>query len=121
MTKLFQHLADMRLRLNEIASDEQALVKALGEALNRVDEQLLRDVRTLASAHEARREVILKELQGLASSFGMFPAPRQAVTNGEPTYMPAQPQQALGGDWRQAANNIGDDFDVDMDWRAPPH
>ena len=45
---------------------------------------------------------------------------RQAVTNGEPTYMPAQPQQALGGDWRQAANNIGDDFDVDMDWRAPP-
>ena len=72
MTKLLQHIEEMRLRLSEIASDEQQLVQALGDALDRLDQQLLHDVRSIASDHELRREEILGELQGLAGGIGML-------------------------------------------------
>ncbi len=78
MTKLLAHIEDMRARLKEVADNEQALVKALADALDRLDQALLRDVQSIASAHEERREAILGELQGLASGIGMFRAPLAA-------------------------------------------
>ena len=75
MTKLTQYVEEMRMRLSEIARDEQALVQALGDALNRLDQQLLGGVRTIATEHQLRREDILGELQGLADGIGMVHQP----------------------------------------------
>jgi hypothetical protein len=73
MTKMVQLVEEMRARLTQIADSEQALVRALGEALSLVDQKLLHDVRNLTNEHEARRAAILYELQGLASRIGAFP------------------------------------------------
>jgi hypothetical protein len=117
MTKLLQHIDDMRARLKEVADGEQALVKALGDALDRLDQALLRDVRQISSAHEARREAILGELQGLAAGIGMFRAPLPAPRASEelPTYMPTVEHRAAiaPGDWRRATSNIEDEFDFE--------
>jgi len=118
MMKLLQHIEDMRSRLDEIGSEEQALVKALGEALNRLDDQLLRDVRTIATQHEVRRETIFSELQELAAGIGMF----QGLLYGSPareelpSYAPSHgDRQAIApGDWRQATSNIEDDLSYHM-------
>jgi len=110
MRKLLQQLEEMHIRIAETATHEEALVKALGDALARLDEQLLSDVQSIASEHEVRRTAILGELHGLASSIGMFQIQRPAVTaradlESEPTYIPS------AGDWREAASNIPDDAD----------
>jgi hypothetical protein len=130
MTKLLQHIEEMRLRLSEIASDEQTLVQALGDALDRLDQQLLRDVRSVAADHELRREEILGELQGLAGGIGMFrtplagPPPAEELphhrrTNG------FQQRIVAPGDWRQATTNIENDVDFHanghVNGRMPPH
>jgi len=124
MTKLLQHIEEMRARLKEVADNEQSLVRALGEALSRLDQQLLRDVRTIATEHEVRREAILGELQNLAAGVGMFRAPLH--TPAEPqAYMPANGhKQAIApGDWRQATSNIEDEYDLDgrFNGRPPSH
>jgi hypothetical protein len=85
MTKMVQLVEEMRARLTQIADSEQALVRALGEALSLVDQKLLQDVRNLTTEHEARRAAILYELQGLASRIGAFPT--------------AQPEPAPGLDY----------------------
>ena|SRR5689334_11043927 len=130
MTKLLQHIEEMRLRLSEIASDEQQLVQALGDALDRLDQQLLHDVRSVASDHELRREEILGELQGLAGGIGMFRAPLAAPQPAEelPNYRRAngfQQRIVSPGDWRQATNNIENDVDFHanghVNGRMPPH
>jgi hypothetical protein len=122
MSKLIEHIEQVRRRLTEIAGSELALVRALGDALSRVDEKLLRDVRNVTAEHEARRGAILSELQTLSSLIGTFPAPHEAVpaigseaeTGG---YDGASRYQAAlsAGDWRQAAKNIEDDLDF-LDW-----
>lgn len=120
MTKLLQHIDEMRQRLSEIASNEKVLIKALGDALNRLDQQLLRDVRSITNEHEARREEILGELQTLAAGIGMFRAPLPAPDVAQeqlPRYMPQEPvpQQALAaGDWREATRNIEDDIEFHL-------
>lgn len=118
MTKLLHHIDEMRQRLTEIASDEKVLIKALGDALNRLDQQLLRDVRTIANEHEARREAILGELQGLAAGIGMFRAPLAAAPVQEelPRYVPEEPEQPAisPGDWREATRNIEDDIEFHL-------
>jgi len=144
MSKMINLVEDMRARLEAIADAEQALVHALGEALNRVDQKLLQDVRTITSEHEARRGVILSELQSLASSIGVLPAPREVVA--EIAYEPAveaiasandpepvfandaepefanEPEPAFGrGDWREAANNIQQELDIFARRRASSH
>jgi len=125
MTKLLQHIEEMRVRLSEIAGDEQSLVKALGDALDRLDHQLLRDVRTIATEHELRREEILGELQGLAGGIGMFRQPLgapQAPEELAPYRRPNGFQQRIApGDWRQATSNIEDDLDFHRNGRAPSH
>lgn len=115
MRKLLQQLEDMHIRIAETATHEEALVKALGEALSRLDEQLLQDVQSIASEHEARRTAILGELQGLASSIGMFQVSRPALAADEATtYLPT------AGDWREAASNIHDDLEAPMSVSAAP-
>lgn len=127
MTKLLQHIEDMRARLKEVADNEQALVKALGDALDRLDQALLRDVRQITCAHEARREAILEELQGLASGIGMFRAPLHAPPAAEelPSYMPSgEHTRAIApGDWRRATSNIEDelDFGPQLNGHGPSH
>lgn len=126
MSKLRQHIEEMRSRLDEVAHDEEELVKALGDALNRLDEALLRDVRTIASEHEARREQILGELQGLASGIGMFRPPLAPPAEQEelPSYMPRADQvthqnghsaSVAPGDWRQAMSNIDEEPVFELD------
>ena len=111
MGKLQQQLEEMHIRIAEMASHEETLVKALSDALTRLDEQLLADVQAIASDHEARRVTILGELQGLASSIGMFqvarsPAAPQIDHEAEvAAYIPS------AGDWRQATSNIRDEHD----------
>ena len=111
MTKLTQYVEEMRMRLSEIARDEQALVQALGDALNRLDQQLLGGVRTIATEHELRREGILGELQGLASGIGMSRQPLGAPQAPEelPSYGRANgSQERIIGprDWRQALSKV---------------
>ena len=76
MTSLIEQIEEMRVRMNDLATGEQDLVRALGEALGRADQKLLQDVRAVAQEHEQRRGVILKELQGLAQRMGALPRPR---------------------------------------------
>lgn len=120
MTKMIQYVDEMRQRLTEVARTEQTLIRALGEALAQVDQELLADVRDLTLAHEARRVAILEELHTLASRIGAFPvaqevAPaieadgRQGVPGAPPT---EAPEAARAGDWRQAVSNIKDDLDT---------
>ena len=125
MTTLLQQIEEMRVHVNDLANAEQGLVKALGDALNRADQKLLHDVRSVAAEHELRRGAILKELQSLASNIGLLPAPRESVTmlESSPREVPAFPiqeeQQAIRrGDWRQAANNIQDELDFHLNGRA---
>ncbi len=124
MSRLIEHIEKVRMRLTEISVSELHLVRALGDALSRVDEKLLRDVRAVTAEHEARRGEILNELQVLATRVGTFPAPHEpyaaigtegigteGVQEGTNGY-----HAAIGvGDWRQAAKNIEDDLDF-LDW-----
>ncbi|NJO22319.1 MAG: hypothetical protein HC868_04460 [Sphingomonadales bacterium] len=125
MTTLLQQIEDMRVHVNDLANAEQGLVKALGDALNRADQKLLHDVRSVAAEHELRRGTILKELQSLASNIGLLPAPREsmAMLESAPREVSAFPiqeeQQAIRrGDWRQAANNIQDELDFHLNGRT---
>ncbi len=79
MSKMLQLVEEMHARLNEIANGEQALVRALGHALSRVDQQLLQDVRNITAEHEARRSAILLELESFASRIGALPTLREPV------------------------------------------
>jgi hypothetical protein len=126
MSKMMNLVEDMRARLDAIADTEQALVRALGEALNRVDHKLLHDVRSITTEHETRRGAILLELQGLASRIGAFPSTREprAGIEYEPTARPIanDPEPAFGrGDWREAANNIQQELDIFVRGRASSH
>ena len=148
MTKMVQLVEEMRARLSQIADSEQALVRALGEALSLVDQKLLQDVRNLTTEHEARRAAILYELQGLASRIGAFPtaqpepvpgldyadpavvaigashtgmAQNGVTQNGLPATMNGNPRPFSRGDWRQAASNIEDGLDVYFQDRAAQH
>ena len=62
MSKLVQLVEELRERLSTIADGEQKLVASLREALNRFDQKLLQDVRTITAEHESRRSAILNEL-----------------------------------------------------------
>jgi hypothetical protein len=129
MSKMIQLVDEMRQRLTEIAEREQALVRALGEALTRVDHRLLQDVRSLTTEHETRRGAILLELQSLAARIGAFPAGRESsapLSYAEPATKSLaaandRPPMFGRGDWRKAASNIGDELDVYFKDRAASH
>lgn len=118
MRKLLEQLEDMHIRVAEAATHEEALIKALGDALERLDQQLLSDVQTIANDHQVRRTAILGELHGLASSIGMFQSPpaQHAAIESEPAnYLPS------AGDWRQATSNIAEEYDGPVAQPAGAH
>lgn len=128
MAQLSEKLADLRRRLTENAQEEQALIRTLNAALNHVDEELLSEIRHVTAQHEARRAVILNELQNLASRVCALPisppeppAPavedesvHQLSLNGRlghnGTHTTTNGTHAPGN-WRIAAQNIQDDLD----------
>lgn len=120
MSKMIEYVEDMQARLSEVARTEQTLIRALGEALSRVDQELLADVRDLTLAHEARRVAILEELQNLAARIGAFPvsaSPCPPVIEASGQALPANghavemPESTQPGDWRRAVSNIKDELD----------
>jgi hypothetical protein len=115
MTDLVQQIEEMRLRMNQLTTSEQSLVRALGDALSRADEKLLQDVRTVAAEHETRRAGILRELQSLSARMGALPRPRGPFAAAAEA-LPSQP--ARGGDWRQATANIEDEVVLHLKGRA---
>jgi hypothetical protein len=126
MSKMIQLVEEMRTRLTEIARSEQALVSALGEALSRVDQRLLQDVRLITSEHEVRRSAILLELQSLASRIGAFPREPATVGYADPapkTLAAAndRPPMFGRGDWRKAAGNVENEFEDLFEERAASH
>jgi hypothetical protein len=114
MSKLRQHMDEMSAILTHTTKNEQSLVKALGDALRQVDDQLVQDIRSLNTQHQARRAEIFLELQALACSIGLFPtaheiphvpAANDALPHGQ--FIPV-------GDWRQAAQNISYQDELDF-------
>jgi len=127
MTNIIQLVEEMRARLGQITSAEEELVWSLRDALSRVDEKLLHDVRTITTEHETRRGRSLHELQRLSARIGSFPTDRTGLSGLEDTKVPVAPIAADGppishafrrGDWRQAANNIEDELDGFFEARA---
>ena len=97
----------------------------------RVDEHLLREVRSVTLQHEVRREAIFGELQNLATRLCSLPVmngaasmaaiDRQTHTNGHAAIDAVQ-SNAGGADWRQAAQNINEDHDeFDFEFAAHRH
>jgi len=123
MAHLSHKLAEMHRRLAETAQEEQALVRALNAALNHVDDKLLEEIRVVTTQHEARRAVIMNELQHLATRLCALPvaageppmaieAEQRAITSGNGH---AQRAPHAPGNWRIAAQNIQDDLDFFTD------
>src|SRR6185312_7955771 len=119
MSKMVQLVEELRERLNTIADGEQKLVSSLREALNRFDQKLLQDVRSITAEHESRRGAILNELQGLASRMGAFPPPRDTRlgvngTDGAPPSLPSNGRLRAveGGAWREATDKLQSELDT---------
>jgi hypothetical protein len=120
--KLHLEIEELSTRLTENAAGEQALLRALSEALERVDRKLIDEVRQVTAGHAARRVAILAELQVLAERLCTFPAPgarAPVAANDEllaDASAPAGPARINAphapGDWRRAASNIDDGLDL---------
>ena len=104
LTKLVHHINEMRARLSQTAHTERSLVESLGDALNRLDQEMLQNIRNIAVGHESRRGAILNELQTLAGSIGTFLPPQEVVVLPQP--IDGYPSAPAGGDWRQATTNL---------------
>ena len=116
------HIEKLHLQLQKMAEREQVLINALDEALGRADRKLLDDVRSVTANHEARRAIIMSELQTLAQRIGALPVsdiPLDTIAYEppEPVDVPSVNELACaepvarGGDWRKAARNITDGLD----------
>jgi hypothetical protein len=105
-TKLIQHIDEMRARLAQTAHGERALVESLGDALNRLDQDILQNIRNVATGHEARRGAILNELQALAGSIGRFLPAREPIEPVTISQENGHPHAPAVGDWRQATKNL---------------
>lgn len=136
MTVLSENVEELLKRLETNSKSELNLIRALAEAIREVDDQTLRELRTLSLQHELRRESILGELQLFASRMCQLPArsvPTQRRTidhhaqNGAHDAHRATAgvadgfaAEGSGGDWRQAAQNIEDELDLAFG-AAPRH
>jgi hypothetical protein len=121
MTTLIQQIEEMRIRMNDLATKEQGLVRALGDALARADQTLLQDVRSVAAEHEVRRGAILNELQMLAARMCALHKPREpfaAIEEAPPTSPETRTPVVRGANWRQAAANIQDELAFHLTRRA---
>ena len=116
----------MRVRMNELAKNEQGLIMALGDALSRADHKLLDDVRNLSAEHEARRGAILKELQSLAARLGALPKPGDLFAPlGSPMGRELQPPDLSSmhgrSDWRRQSVSLQDELNKHLSARASGH
>lgn len=129
MSESENHIEQMHQRLKQMAEREQLLISALNDALSRADRKLLDDVRSVTADHEARRAIIMTELQTLAERIGVFPASDAPlntieyapVGNVVPTAEEAPSESeppARGGDWRKAAKKITDGLDFHLNGSA---
>lgn len=133
MTGMTKTVEEMLSRLETNSKSELSLVRALAEAIRRVDDQMLHELRNLSLQHELRRESILDELQTLATRLCHLPARptpsaiRAAIdqpalaqkrANAETVDAGDAMSNGTGADWRQAAQNIQDD--LDFAFSAPP-
>lgn len=129
MTDAKAHIEAMQRRLEKMAAREEQLIEALNDALSRADRKLLDDVRSITLEHEARRTVILTELQSLASRIGAFPISAKPIetieydvtdkeTDDEEDTKPpaakngASAETAKGGDWRTATRRIAEELSL---------
>jgi hypothetical protein len=128
MSRMIQLVDEFRERLTTVADAEQKLVSSLRDALNRYDQKLLHDVRSITAEHESRRSVILNELQGLASRMGAFPVPREPRPAVGEAVVPAESRTALppngrlraveGSAWRDATTKLQTELDSYFKKRA---
>lgn len=131
MTGLPHNVEELLNRLTEDSRNDLNLVRTLADAIRRVDDQLLQEVRAVTVQHEARREAILEELHTLATRLCTMPAKplppsaRPAIEyQKRPTDINSAPPElpladTYGGDWRQAAQNIPNDADFEFDIPPP--
>jgi hypothetical protein len=105
-TKLIQHIDEMRARLAQTAHSERSLVESLGDQLNRLDQEILQNIRNVATGHETRRGAILNELQALAGSIGAFLPGREPVEPVAISQDNGHQHAPVGGDWRQATKSL---------------
>ena len=131
MTGLHQNIEDILARLLEKSRGELDLVRTLADAIRKVDEHLLREVRSVTLQHEVRREAIFGELQNLATRLCSLPVmngaasmaaiDQQTHTNGHAAIDAVQ-SNVGGADWREAAQNINEDHDeFDFEFAAHRH
>jgi len=135
MTGMTKTVEEMLSRLENNSKSELSLVRALAEAIRRVDDQMLHELRNLSLQHELRRESILDELQTLATRLCHLPARPTPAAIRAAIDQPALAQKranaetvdagdvmsnGTGADWRQAAQNIQDDLDFAFSASPPP-
>ena len=132
MTHLHQNVDDMLAELTERSQTEKEFVRRLSDAIRRVDDQLLRDVRNVSLQHEVRREAILGELQTLAGRLCALPAraaPMVAIDQLRREDVRAAIEAAPvtsdanghGGDWRRAAQAIDEELEMTFGGGQPRH
>lgn len=123
MSTLIEQIEAMRIRMNELATEEHELVRTLGEELAGVDQRLLEEVRNVAAAHDARRGAILRELQMLAGRMCSLHGPREPAAaleharQEEPVGETGQVVRRSG--WGQAAANIQEELAYHLSGISP--
>ncbi|MFM1816958.1 MAG: hypothetical protein RLZ98_3653 [Pseudomonadota bacterium] len=115
MTTSKSHIEEMEARLEEVSAREQLLIRALDDALAAADRRLLDEFRSVAMEHEARRAVILTELQSLAARIGAFPVGEPAMEEITYEHLDENMDLPKGGDWRKAAERIADSDGFDSE------
>lgn len=131
MTGLPETAEQLLKRLDDNTRAEMDLVRELGEAIRRADDQLLKEVRTVTRLHEMRREAIFGELQTLASQLCALPhgsVLHDRIRGSEDAeIMPevAPPPLATApprvGDWRAAAERIDSEIAEYFNGERPHH
>lgn len=132
MKKIYHHVEEMRVQLAEASTSELALIRSLSDALRRIDDKLLSELRSVTVEHESRRAAIMGEVLTLASRLCALPEPQQAAASAgsieHSRYArvgtPAPGDDAVtvnggAGDWRQAARNIEDDLEFPFGSHMP--
>lgn len=131
MNGINQNVEDLLNRLADNSRGELNLMRTLADEIRRVDEQMLRELRSVTLQHELRRETILGELHKLAGRLCNLPvkplpgAPRPVLEQQPvaPAYVASESttSNGVGADWRQAAQNIQDELEFVLNAPQPRH
>ena len=137
MTGTGKNIEGLLNRLADNSRSELELVRTLADAIRRVDDQMLREIRGLTIQHQIRRETIVGELHSLAGRLCNLPVkhvppPTRATIEQRPNVSQpglndddaateSIPSNGGGADWRQAAKNIENELDYILNAPAPRH